>query len=163
MFHEPCDVKAVIGKDLIVGPAFRQLGHSDARDMSRWLEPELRDGSGDHVALPAVHVMIVERDDESALAWAREPWACSIFNLHVDHTPRAITRSGEHFRRLIDMAIRRGGSYYLTYHRHATREQVLACHPTLPGVLRAKRTVDPEERLQSDWYRHYRRMLLDDA
>ena len=105
-------------------------------------------------------VRLIERDDESFLAWAREPWACTIFNLHVDHTPEAIARSGEHFRRLIDMAVRRGGSYYLTYHRHATREQVLACHPRLPAMLRAKRAHDPAERIQSDWYRHYRDMLL---
>ena len=128
-----------------------------------FLEEVREDFRREQVNLVYGTVRLVERDDESALAWAREPWACTIFNLHVDHTPRAIARSGEHFRRLIDMAIRRGGSYYLTYHRHATREQVLACHPTLPGVLRAKRTVDPDERLQSDWYRHYRRMLLDGA
>ena len=108
-------------------------------------------------------VRLVEQDDESVLAWARQPWACTIFNLHVDHTPAAIARSGEHFRRLIDMAVRRGGSYYLTYHRHATRAQVLACHPRLPDLLRAKLALDPSERLQSDWYRHYRRMLLEDA
>ena len=107
-------------------------------------------------------VRLIERDDESVMAWAREPWACTIFNLHVDHTSSAIARSGEHFRRLIDMAVRRGGSYYLTYHRHATRQQVLACHPRLPELLRAKRTLDPDERLVSDWYRHYRDMLLGD-
>jgi FAD/FMN-containing dehydrogenase len=104
-------------------------------------------------------IRLVERDEESVLAWAREPWACTIFNLHVDHTPDDIARSGDHFRRLIDMAVRRGGSYYLTYHRHATRAQVLACHPRLPEVLRAKLALDPEERIQSDWYRHYREML----
>jgi FAD/FMN-containing dehydrogenase len=105
-------------------------------------------------------IRLIERDDESVLAWAREPWACTIFNLHVDHTPSAIARSGEHFRRLIDMAVRQGGSYYLTYHRHATREQVLACHPRLPEVLRAKLALDAAERIQSDWYRHYRDLLL---
>jgi FAD/FMN-containing dehydrogenase len=105
-------------------------------------------------------IRLIEREDESVLAWAREPWACTIFNLHVDHTPEAIARSGEHFRRLIDMAVRRGGSYYLTYHRHATREQVLACHPRLPDVLRTKRVLDPTERIQSDWYRFYRDLLL---
>lgn len=108
-------------------------------------------------------VRLIERDEESFLAWAREPWACTIFNLHVDHTPEAIARSGDAFRRLIDMAVRRGGSYYLTYHRHATREQVLACHPRLPQFLRDKRFHDPGERLQSDWYRHYRQMLLGGA
>lgn len=131
--------------------------------LADFLEEAREDFRREQVNLVYGTVRLVERDEESALAWAREPWACTIFNLHVDHTPRAIARSGDHFRRLIDMAIRRGGSYYLTYHRHATRDQVLACHPRLPGVLRMKRLVDPAERLQSDWYRHYRRLLLDDA
>ena len=107
-------------------------------------------------------IRLIERDDESFLAWAREPWACTIFNLHVDHTPVAVARSADAFRRLIDIALRRGGSYYLTYHRHATREQVLACYPQLPQFLRHKRHHDPAERLQSDWYRHYRRMIFGD-
>lgn len=131
--------------------------------LADFLEEVREDFRREAVNLVYGTVRLVERDDESALAWAREPWGCSIFNLHVDHTPRAIARSGEHFRRLIDMAIERGGSYYLTYHRHATRAQVLACHPAFPDVLRAKRVVDPSERFQSDWYRHYKRMLVDDA
>ena len=32
-------------------------------------------------------VRLIERDDETALAWAREPWACVVLNLHVEHTP----------------------------------------------------------------------------
>ena len=29
-------------------------------------------------------IRLIEKDDESVLAWAREPWACTVFNLHVD-------------------------------------------------------------------------------
>ena len=63
------------------------------------------------------------------------------------------------FRRLIDLAITRGGSYYLTYHHWATREQVEACYPEMREFLRRKRLYDPEERFQSEWYRFYRRMF----
>ena len=100
-------------------------------------------------------VRLIERDDESFLAWAREPWACTVFNLCTSHTPEGQARSAAAFRRLIDLAIRRGGSYFLTYHRHATREQVETCHPRFPEFLRRKRAWDPEERFQSDWYRHH--------
>jgi hypothetical protein len=82
-----------------------------------------------------------------------------IFNLHVDHDPRGIATSAEAFRRLIDIAIHHGGSYFLTYHRHATREQVLACYPAFGEFLAAKQRHDPEEVFQSDWYRHYRNKL----
>lgn len=104
-------------------------------------------------------VRLIERDNESFLAWAREPWACVIFNLCTPHTPQGTARSAEAFRRLIDLAIVRGGSYFLTYHRYARRDQAEACHPRLREFLRRKRERDPEERFQSDWYRHYRDLL----
>ncbi len=99
-------------------------------------------------------VRLIERDDESVLAWAREPWACIVFNLCVPHTEDGQERGVAVFRSLIDLAMRRGGSYFLTYHRWARPDQVEACHPRLREFLDAKRQHDPEERFQSDWYRH---------
>jgi hypothetical protein len=34
--------------------------------------------------------------------------------------------------------------------------------PAVPEFLRLKRRYDPEERFQSDWYRHYRAMFADE-
>ena len=104
-------------------------------------------------------VRLIRRDTETFLPWAREDWACVIFNLHVEHSPAAKARAAADFRGLIDRAMRRGGSYYLTYHRWATRDQVLACHPAFPAFLRAKHARDPDELFQSDWYRHYAEMF----
>jgi hypothetical protein len=101
-------------------------------------------------------VRLIRRDDETFLAWARQPYACVIFNLHTVHTPEGLKHSADAFRRLIDMAIRRDGSYYLTYHRHARRDQVEACYPQFGEFLRLKKEHDPHLRFQSDWYRHYR-------
>lgn len=106
-------------------------------------------------------VRLIERDSETFLPWAREPWACTIFNLHVEHSPAGLERSAEAFRALIDMAVRRQGSYFLTYHRHARRDQVEAAYPQFAAFLRHKQTHDPDGRFQSDWWRHYRRMFAD--
>ncbi len=104
-------------------------------------------------------VRLIERDEDSFLAWAKQPYACVIFNLHTEHTPDGIAHSRDAFRRLIDMAISRDGSYFLTYHRFARRDQVEACYPQFAAFLRQKRRFDPRERFQSDWYRHYRAMF----
>jgi FAD/FMN-containing dehydrogenase len=104
-------------------------------------------------------IRLIERDDETFLAWAREPWACVVVNLHVDHSEAGIRRASTDFRRLIDTAIEFGGSYYLTYHRWAAAEQVRRCHPRLPEFLRLKRTHDPAGRFASDWYTHHVRLL----
>jgi hypothetical protein len=101
----------------------------------------------------------IERDTETSLPWAREAFACVIFNLHVEHTRQGCRRAAEAFRHLIDLGIQYGGSYYLTYHRHATRRQVERCYPQFPEFLRLKRKYDPGELFQSDWYRHYRQMF----
>ena len=104
-------------------------------------------------------IRLIERDEASFLAWAREPWACTIFNLHTEHTPAALGRTAATFRRLIDLAVARSGSYFLTYHKYAARDQVLACYPRFPEFLRLKDAYDPERRFQSEWYRHHARMF----
>lgn len=101
-------------------------------------------------------VRLIERDTETVLAWAREPWACIVLNLHVDHTPDGVRTAADTFRALIDAANGHGGSYYLAYHRWATRDQVARSHPRMAAFLEAKRRYDPEERFQSDWYRALR-------
>ena len=112
-----------------------------------------------HVDIIYGTIRIIERDDETVLAWAREPWACIVFNLHVDHTAEGIARAAEDFRRLIDRAAALGGSYYLTYHRWATAGQVLRCHPALPDFLAEKRCADPGAVFRSDWHTHHVQLL----
>jgi FAD/FMN-containing dehydrogenase len=104
-------------------------------------------------------VRLIEKDDESFLAWAKESYACVIFNLLTPHTSAGMEASARSFRGLIDFAIARRGSYYLTYHRFARREQVVACYPQFSKFLDLKKRYDPAERFQSDWYRHYRQMF----
>ena len=101
-------------------------------------------------------VRVIERDRDTFLAWAKESWACTSLSLHVDHSDEGLTRAREACRLLIDLARSRGGSFFLTYHRWATREQLLGCYPEIPELLRLKRRYDPEERFRSEWYRHVR-------
>jgi FAD/FMN-containing dehydrogenase len=104
-------------------------------------------------------VRLIERDDVTFLAWARDRYACVIFNLHIDHTPAAMEQAAATFRELIDLGIAHGGSYYLTYHRWARKDQVQTCYPQMSEFLELKRRYDPAELFQSSWYRHYRSMF----
>jgi FAD/FMN-containing dehydrogenase len=104
-------------------------------------------------------VRLIEKDDESFLAWAKQSYACIIFNLLTLHTPSGIEGSARSFRGLIDLAIARGGSYYLTYHKFAKPEQIIACYLHFKEFLDLKRNYDPTERFQNDWYRYYRKLF----
>ena len=127
--------------------------------LARFLDEVRRDFREHHVDLIYGTIRLIERDAESFLAWAKESYACVIFNLHTVHNPEGLQRSSQAFRRLIDLAIGYGGSYYLTYHAFATREQVEACYPHFAAFLGLKRQYDPEERFRSDWYQRHRAMF----
>lgn len=104
-------------------------------------------------------VRLIEQDRESVLAWARESWACIIFNLHVDHSTEGINAARRQFLELIETALSFGGSYFLTYHRWANKEQTLKAHPNITRFLNSKRKYDPEEIFFSDWYEHLNNLL----
>jgi FAD/FMN-containing dehydrogenase len=104
-------------------------------------------------------VRLIERDDETFLAWARQPYACIVVNLHMVHTPEGIQATADTLRRMIDFAAARGGSFYLTYHRFATARQLDACYPQFRSFLALKRQYDPPELFSSDWYEHHKRLM----
>jgi FAD/FMN-containing dehydrogenase len=105
-------------------------------------------------------IRLIEQDRESFLAWARKPYACVIFNLHIEHTTGGVIRGADALRRLIDIGLRHGGSYFPTYHRYALQRQVDACYPQFEEFLKLKRKYDPDEVFQSEWYRHYKKMFF---
>jgi len=104
-------------------------------------------------------IRAILRDEDSFLPWARADFACVVMNLRTPHTESGRARTAETFRALIQAALDLGGSYFLTYHRHATAAQVEAGHPRIRAWLQRKRELDPKELFWSDWYAHYRETL----
>jgi FAD/FMN-containing dehydrogenase len=101
-------------------------------------------------------IRAIQRDTTTFLPWAKDDFACVIFNLRTTHTSAGLARTAHNFSALIDLSIRLGGSFFLTYHRHATAQQVQACYPRFAQWLALKRQHDPTELFCSDWYSHYR-------
>lgn len=108
-------------------------------------------------------IRAIQQDTTTFLPWATGERACIIFNLLVQHDPDGIARAQGAARRLIDVAISCGGSFYLTYHRWATREQLLRCYPQMPKWLELKRRHDPESLFWSDWYGHVSKLIETSA
>ena len=88
-------------------------------------------------------IRLIEQDDETFLNWARQPYACIVFNLHVEHTEAGMAQTADALRALIDLATERGGSYFLTYNKFATGEQLARCYPQFPEFLRKAEEVRP--------------------
>ncbi len=104
-------------------------------------------------------VRLIDAERETVLRWAKRDYACVIFNLLVEHSPRGVERAKAQFRALIDCALERGGCYYLTYHRWATREQLERAYPEFRRFLALKARYDPQGVFTSDWHRHHLAMF----
>lgn len=109
--------------------------------------------------LAGADVRRTSEERDSFLCWARREYAAVV--LHIAE-PRALgtaVRATQLARELIAAAIARGGSFPIYGTPEATREQVEACYPQLPGFLAEKRRIDPAERWTNPWYRHYRSLF----
>jgi FAD/FMN-containing dehydrogenase len=98
---------------------------------------------------------LIQPDETAFLAWARERYVCTIFNLRTPHTDAGRERTRKTFEALSEASAAIGGSFFLTYHRHANPETVERCHPRIREFFALKQRYDPQLRFQSDWYRHY--------
>ena len=101
-------------------------------------------------------IRAILRDRVSFLPWAKDDFACVIFNLRTPHTPAGLGNTTDTFRSLIDAGNRLGGSFFLTYHRYASSSQIESCYPNFREWLRMKTKYDPTGLFTSDWYVHYR-------
>ena len=101
-------------------------------------------------------IRAILRDTTSFLPWAKDDYACIIFNIRTRHTEVGLRGTADTFRALIDASCEVGGSYFLTYHRYASAAQVEGCYPRFREFLAQKRAHDPGELFVSDWYLHYR-------
>ncbi len=108
-------------------------------------------------------IRLIEKDKDSFLAWARERHACVVLNIHIDQDEAGIRKGVASLRKLIDRAIGESGSFYLTYHRFATRGQVEACYPRMGRFIQLKRKHDPAGRLVSNWFGHLSGMFGDSS
>lgn len=101
-------------------------------------------------------IRLIEADDESFMPWAKQNYACIIFNIHTEHHSAGIEKSKQILIGLIKQAQTLDGSYYLTYHRFADKQTVQKSYPQFSEFLKLKLKYDPKELFQSEWYIHYR-------
>lgn len=104
-------------------------------------------------------VRFIRKDDVTFLPWAKQDYACVIFTLHMPAGSSGHEKTIQTFSSLIGLALEKGGCFYLTYQRAATRKQMETAYPQFEKFLTLKRHYDPGELFQSDWYRFYKTMF----
>jgi FAD/FMN-containing dehydrogenase len=110
---------------------------------------------GAHADLLNVTVRNVERDADTALAYAREPVFGLVMLFHQGRDAVAEKAMEALTQKLIDAALSCGGTYYLPYRPHATREQFGRAYPQAAEVFVEKRKQDPQGIFKNQFFEKY--------
>jgi FAD/FMN-containing dehydrogenase len=95
-------------------------------------------------------------DADSTMAWAREESFAFVIYYKQGVSAAAQKAVGEWTRELIDAALANGGTYYLPYQLHATREQFRRAYPRAEELFALKRRLDPAYRFRNKlWDKYY--------
>ncbi|EYD73900.1 FAD binding protein domain protein [Rubellimicrobium mesophilum DSM 19309] len=98
----------------------------------------------------------VEQDPDSLLAYAPDgPRIASVLLFSQEMTARAEADMARITREMIDAVTAIGGTYYLPYRPHATREQFRRAYPRWEEFVALKRRADPGLRLRNGFWDNY--------
>ncbi|HVG49872.1 MAG TPA: FAD-binding oxidoreductase [Rubellimicrobium sp.] len=103
-----------------------------------------------------ITVRWVERDADSVLAYAPDgPRIASVLLFSQEMTLRAEADMERMTREMIDATTGIGGTYYLPYRPHATREQFRRAYPRWEEFAALKQQADPGLRLRNGFWDNY--------
>jgi FAD/FMN-containing dehydrogenase len=104
-----------------------------------------------------VAVRHTRADGETLLAWARDEVYSFVLYYEQSTTDAAKAAVGVWTRELVEAALAEGGSFYLPYQIHATRDQFLAAYPRAEAYFALKRRLDPGYKFRNRlWEAYYR-------
>jgi hypothetical protein len=96
-----------------------------------------------------VTLRYVDADSSNVLAYAPEPRIAAVMLFVQKRTAEADDDMRAMTVKLIDRTLALGGSYYLPYRLHATREQMRIAYPRVDEFVVAKRRYDPQLRFRN--------------
>jgi len=103
-----------------------------------------------------VTVRDVRRDTRTVLAYAHEDVFGLVMSFVQERTDNGEERMRSMTRELVDASIATGGSFYLPYRLHATKDQLRRAYPAWDSVMQAKDRYDPKHVFRNGLYDAYR-------
>jgi len=127
-----------------------------ADSINRFIEEIRRTIPKYKVDLLNITIRNVLKDPDAYMCYAQKEvfGFVMLFNEAID--PGADREMRNLTQKLVDIAISLGGTYYLPYRLHATREQFYRAYPMAENFFKLKREYDPEEIFQNQFYKTYK-------
>ncbi len=113
----------------------------------------------DGVNLTSVTVRYVPQQNEAQLAYAKRDSLAVVLYINQKLSQEGIEKAEMWTRKLVDLALREGGTYYLTYQLYPTLTQIRQAYPRINFFFQEKRTYDPKGLFMNKFYGKYADIL----
>ena len=109
----------------------------------------------DRVNLTSVTVRYVPQHTEAHVSYAKQDSLAVVLYINQELSKEGIGKAGVWTRKLVDLVLNGGGSYYLTYQLYPTPAQIRQAYPEIDSSFEKKRTYDPKELFMNKFYERY--------
>jgi len=107
------------------------------------------------VNLLSVTLRYLKENQESLLSYSTNNMIAVVLYINIGLDKQSISAAGVWTKRLVDLALQHGGTYYLTYQRFPTVEQFQSAYPRWEEFMKVKCKYDPQEVFVSKFYEEY--------
>jgi len=113
-----------------------------------------------HLNVISSTIRYVKANDEVLLSYAPKTDCFAIIQMsNVGLSSEEQTHTERATQALVDVALKWGGTYYLTYQLYPTGDQFQRAYPLAREFFEKKKKYDPDELFSSLFYEHYRREI----
>ncbi len=111
----------------------------------------------DGVNLTSVTVRYVPKNTEAHLSYARQESFAIVMYINQALSKEGIQKAETWTRKMVELALKNQGSYYLTYQLYPTKEQIRLAYPESESFFEKKRFYDNSELFMNKFYEKYAR------
>ncbi len=112
----------------------------------------------DKINMLSITLRLVHVPDNAFLSYANGNEDKIAFVLYINHkkSKAEIEKVSQWTQKMVNLAIKHKGTYYLTYSLYPTETQIKSAYPTFPEFLKEKLQYDPNELFVNKFYEHYK-------
>ncbi len=110
----------------------------------------------DHVNLLSITVRYMPQDKESFLPYAKTNSFALVLYINQKLTASEMQKAQTWTRKIVDLSLDCGGTYYLPYQLYPSRQQLLRAYPEFDEFIKKKEMYDSEDLFVNQFYKHYR-------
>lgn len=109
----------------------------------------------ENINLIHVGIRYVSQDKDSLLSYAQRDSFSIVIYVNQGLSEDGIEKAKQWTKKLVDLALQKGGSYYLAYQLFPSQEQLKMAYPRIDEFLNKKKLYDPELRFINKFYEKY--------